>query len=146
MNGYIHIYEYIYLYIHIYIYIYIYIYMYIYICIYIYIHDRNMWKVGWIKCRSVIFRLALFYLKLLQVETVFWVFLFKSMWGEMISWWKGYCCSWMRWNIIERNIIHLNLSQVFNLSNFPHISIILSDSVQIYLFNIYIYIYIYIYI
>ena len=35
---------------------------------------------------------------------------------------------------------------MFDLCNFPHISIILSDSLQIYLFNyIYIYIYIYIY-
>ena len=34
---------------------------------------------------------------------------------------------------------------MFDLSNFPHISIILSDSLHIYLFNIYIYTYIYIY-
>ena len=30
-------------------------------------------------------RSALFHLELLQTEIVFWVFLFKSMWGEMID-------------------------------------------------------------
>ena len=44
--------------------------------------------------------------------------------------------------IRPNEITHSNLSKVFDLINFPHISIILSDSIQIYLFNIYIYIYI----
>ena len=40
-----------------------------------------------------------------------------------------------RWNKAERNITHVNLSYVFDLSNFPPISILRSDSQQIYLFN-----------
>ena len=27
-----------------------------------------------------------------QTEIVFWDFLFKSIWGEMIKWWRGYSC------------------------------------------------------
>ena len=41
----------------------------------------------------MIFHLALFHLELLQTETVFWVFLFKSTWGKMIRWLRGYSCS-----------------------------------------------------
>ena len=50
---------------------------------------------------------------------------------ETVSVWRS-----SRWNKTERNITHLNLSLAFDLSSFPHISIILSDSLQIYLFNI----------
>ena len=41
----------------------------------------------------MIFRSALFHLDLLQRETVFWVFLLNSMWGDMIWWWMWYICS-----------------------------------------------------
>ena len=45
----------------------------------------------------------------------------------------------------KRNITLLNLSRVFSLSYFPHISIVLSDSLQIYLFNTHAHTCIYIY-
>ena len=96
--------------------------------------------------RGYFFHLALFHLELLQTETVFWGFLFKSMWGEMIRWWRGYSYSRKAgrdhksnvsgfikdlqhhiivnifpWNNICQNPFHPNTSQLFIISSLKSI-------------------------
>ena len=73
-------------------------------------------------------------------RNVVWIFLqYIKIWVKCLI----YACIWQKY---VESWINQTLNSNFDLSNFPHISTILSDSLQIYLFNIYIYIYIYIYI